>query len=507
VITILLITILAVIILAAAATAWYFLVVLPSRWHLPYEMALPLLDSDDRDDLERADHLLGQALNAGPRGRMLGRIRFAQAYTRAMLGSYDKERCGAAAAILEELILAEGRTAHTAYLELWLQSRLENHSRTADLYAEHSVLLGGYPASGRIAAASHLHLAAGNWRRREVNAALHHFDKVQEIGELTDKIPPEANDLQLANGVQSVFDGRSEDARESFTLARDRAEQRNASALEADLGLLVCDWDNGGPGDLGGRLKKMAGEAGQRSGGEATTKLLRRGIALLLLLVQLREWLGRPSQSGAPSPEDFEEFTRRVSAVREADPDFGDADLIDGLVRYYFASNQPDREDALGTLERAQAITLPEARRLVERERELGGEGHAISRFLKLIDDFLEDPDRSEEERERLWALRAKVIQNSGADDIADGPMPDQRTQEEDYRRRVKEIRRQVELISYTSLRDLPDDHPVKQAHRRRMSELDRAGDTHADSTQTLHKVEQDLMVSVSQYLLLEESK
>jgi hypothetical protein len=504
VITIVLIAVLAVL----AVTAVYFLAVVPSRWQLPYEKAVPLLERGAPGDLEQADQLFSQAITAGPRNQALGRIRFAQAYTRAMLGSYSD-----AATMLDALIAAEGRTEQTAFLELWLQARLDNHSRVTDLYEEHPGLLAGSPASRRMAAASHLHLATTSWRRREVNGAVHHFDKVREIGELIDKIPDRAADLQLAMGVQFVFDERAEDAREAFTRAQRRAAGRNEPTLEAELGLVVCDWNQprNRSRDLGERLEKLDREARQRPGEDATTRSLRTGIALLLLITLLREWLARPAQSGPLSPADLEEFTRRVTAVREADPDLGDSYLIDGLVRYYFASDQTGRERALAALEKgteqARAITLPEVRRLIGRERELKGDGQAIFRYLKLIDNLLADPDRSATERQRLTDLRARVIRSADASDIADSPLPEQRTPVEDQQRRIRNVRRQIELIVYAEFRDLPDDDPAKQAHRDLMAALDQAGKAYADGSRVLHSAEQDLMISVSQILLPEDSE
>lgn len=398
--TFLLAVVLPVLFLTTVASGAYFLVVLPGRWRGPYEEALALLDSDDRDELERAETLLGQAVNAGPRGRALNRTRFAQAQVRAMLGTYEPARYGAAATVLDELIAAEGRTEHSAFLELWLQARLENHNRVTDLYGEHRLLLDPRPDSRRITAVSHLQLAVTHWRRRETDGALHHFDRVRELGELTDHIPAELNDLQLAKGVQAVFDGRTDDAREAFGAARKRMEGQQLSTAEAELGLVVCDWQDGDPGQLGDWLAQLAEQLERRPpDDEVAAVRLRSGVALLRLLALLREWLGRPPESGAPTPDDFAEFRRRVDAVREADPDLGDADLVEGLVRYYFALNQPEREQALTVLDagqrKARAVMLPEVLDLMERERELGGEGNAFSRYLVLLGEFLQDPARS----------------------------------------------------------------------------------------------------------------
>ncbi|MEV0372674.1 hypothetical protein AB0I10_23060 [Streptomyces sp. NPDC050636] len=509
-ITILLAVVLPLLLLSSLAGAAYFLVVLPSRWRLPYEQSLVLLDSDDRDELERADRLLGQAVNAGPRGRALDRIRFAQAYVRAMLGRYEPARYGAAATVLDELIDAEGRTEHTAYLELWVQARLENHDRVTDLYAEHTALLETRPASRRIAAISHLQLAVGHWRRRETDGALHHFDRVRELGELTDRIPPEVNDLQLVKGVQSVFDGQTEEARDAFTGARGRAEERGLPTTEAELGILVCDWADGDPGELGERLDQLVRQVAERPADDPTTGLLRTGIALLRLLALVREWLRKPALSGAPWLTDFLELERRAAAVREADPELGDAALVEGMVRYYFALSQPEREQALAVLDGgtnlAKGIQLPEVLDLMERERALGGEGDAISRYLVLVGEFLQDPDRSLEDQAQYRRLKAKFTRFGDPGDLDTSAVPRQRAPLDDFRRRSEALRRRVELIVYPRLRDLDEDDPSKLALRALLEELEAASQVYADGAEVLHGAERNLITSTGEILLPEET-
>ncbi|MEU7658048.1 hypothetical protein [Streptomyces lincolnensis] len=508
--TILLAVLLPLLLLWTVASAGYFLVVLPHRWREPYEQSLALLDSDDRDELERADRLLGDAVNAGPRGRALDRIRFAQAHVRAMLGTYDPSRYGASATVLDELIAAQGRTEHTAYLELWVQARLENHARVTDLYAEHRTLLDPRPDSRRIAAVSHLHLAVGHWRRRETDGALHHFDRVRELGELTDRIPPEVNDLQLVKGVQAVFDGRTDEAREAFGAARKRADEQGLPMVEAEAGILVCDWQDGDPDRLGERLDRLAEQAAALPAEDDRRGDLGTGIAVLRLLVLLREWLARPALSGAPSPVDFQELERRAGALREADPELGDADLVEGLVRYHFALNQPEREKALAVLDRgvalAKGVGLPEVVDLMERERALGGEGDAISRYLALIGEFLDDPGRSEEDRIHFRRLKARFTPFGDPGELPEDAVPHQRAPLEDQRRRSEALRRRIELIVYPRIRDLADDAPAKQALRGLLDELDRATEAAAEGAGVLHEAELRLVTSTAQTLLPEET-
>ncbi|TLQ42085.1 hypothetical protein [Streptomyces marianii] len=538
--TILLLVLLPLFFLSTVASGLYFLVVLPNRWRLPYEESLALLDSDDRDELERADRLLGQAVNAGPRGKGLSRIRFAQAYVRAMLGTYEPARYAAAATVLDELVAADGHSAHTAYLELWVQSRLENHDRVTDLYAKRRELLDARPDSRRIAAVSHLQLAVGHWRRRETDGALHHFDRVRGLGELTERIPPEVNDLQLVKGVQAVFDGRTDEARDAFADARRRSAERGEPTVQAELGLLVCDWAEADPRQLGEWLERLMQDVERELtevpmesdedsatrgadkdtdadvGADArerrrTAELLRSGIALLRLIALVREWLRRPALSGAPSAADFAEFDGRVDALRAADPELGDAALVGGLVRYYFALSQPERERALAELdggtELAKGVMLPEVLDLMERERALGGEGDAISRYLALVTEFLDDPDRSLEDRAQFRRLKAKFTRFQDAEGIEDGAVPTQPSAPDDHRRRSQALRRRIELIVYPRVRDLPDDAPAKVALRGLLADLDRASEVYAEGAEVLHGAEQKLITSTGAILLPEETE
>ncbi|WP_019068604.1 hypothetical protein [Streptomyces hokutonensis] len=509
--TILLAVVMPLLFLSVLAGAAYFLVVLPSRWRLPYEQALVLLDSDDRDELERADGLLGQAVGAGPRGQGLDRIRFAQAYVRAMLGRYEPARYGAAATALDELIAGEGRTTDTAYLELWVQARLERHDRVTDLYAEHAELLKGRPESRRIAAISHLHLAVGHWQRHETDGALHHFDRVRELDELTDRIPPEVNDLQLVKGVQSMLDGRIDEARDAFTGARKRAEERELPVTEAELGILACDWADGDPGELSERLAGLSLQVAHRPADAPTTGPLRTGVAMLRLLALVREWLGRPALSGAPWPSDFEELERRAAAVREADPDLGDPALVEGLVRYYFALSQPEREQALVVLDEgtglAKGITLPEVLDLMERERALGGEGDAISRYLALVSEFLDDPDRSPGDRAQYRRLKDRFAPYGDPGGLDTEAVPRPRAPQDDIQRRNDALRRRIELITYPRLRDLPEDHPARAVVNELLKELEAASQVYADGAAVLHGAERKIIVGTGEILLPEEER
>ena len=510
-----------ILLLGAAAAAGYFLVEVPRRWGAPYEQALVLLAGDTDEALQKAERLLAEAVNAGPRGQALSRIRLARICVRAKQGARERDRYAAAAAMLEEHIDAEGRTRDTAFLELWLQAQLENHERVVELHADHAELLDAHPDSRRIAAVSHFRMAVDHWRQRDADGAVRHFDHVRGLGELTELIPPQLGDLQLARGIQDVFDGQLGDALDHFTGARDRAAGQGLPTLEAELGLVVCAWDHGDPRELGDRLGDLADQvpwqpaaAEEDTADKDTAEKdpaagLSSGIAVLRLVALLREWLGREPLSGAPSPVDFVELERRAQAGRDADPTLGAPNLIEGLIRYYFALSQPERDRALEVLERddaaAKNVWPPEVLELVRRERELGGDGDAMSRYLALIGEFLDDPGLSEQDLAALRVLKERFVRFGTPLESA-GAQPLQPSGAEDQRHRAEALRRRIELIVYPRVRDLPEDAPARALLRDLLANLDKAAHTAAEGAGAMQKAELDLVITTAQTLLPEES-
>ena len=77
-----------------------------------------------------------------------------------------------------------------------------------------------------IASISYLHKARERWRAKEVEGALHLFELIRTLGQLTEQLPEHVDDLQIVNGIQAVFDGRLADARQSFEGAKARAEDQ-----------------------------------------------------------------------------------------------------------------------------------------------------------------------------------------------------------------------------------------------------------------------------------------
>lgn len=505
-ITAILASVLALALLVCAGGAVYFLILVPRRWNEPLTRAAELIYSDARDDLERADRLLSGAINAGPRGRVLNEARFAQASVRARLGAYESEQYAAATSVVKDLVLSEGYGPAAAYLDLWLHSRTGNHQRACELYEEHAGLLADRPQGRRAAAASYLQLAHQHWLRREMDGALHYFDRVRELGELTDHIPPGVENLQMVKGIQAAFDDQMETAAAAFDAARERAEKEDGDTVEAELGLLVCDWKGGGdPAELRERLDRLADRLGE---GDKHARL-RVPVTLLGLVAMVSTWESRPELSGAPSFDDWAELERRAQAVRDADPELGDADLIAGLTRYYFAANQQEREAALHLLERgrdgAKGIMLPEVLELVRRERELGGTGDAIDRYLRLLGEFQADPERTETDRaeyRRIKSRFARFGDGLDAEDAMEAPKP---SRADDHTRRIEALRRRLRLIVYPQVRDLDGNDPVTVELRELEDSLAAAADRYAEGVEQLQSTELDLVKRAATVLLPEE--
>jgi hypothetical protein len=512
-VTAILILVCVILLVVCVVGAWYFLVVVPSRWRVPLHKALVILDRDrhQRTDLELVGQLLDQAMNAGPRGRDLADTRFAHAFVRAMLGTYQSDQYWSAAAAVDSLATASEHDPAGAHLAVWLQHKLERHERAVELYCEHEAVLAGRPGARLAAASSHLHLAGAHWRRRETDEAMHHFDRVRDLGVLTDEIPKAADNLHVLKGIQSFFDHRPTDARAAFEAAHERAIERGQSTVEADLGLLACEWEAGEPEQLDQRLVGIFdGLAEQPEADKDYRQQLDTAMALLSMMVLLRRWVIRPELSGRPSADDRAEMSKRVNRLVEVDAELGDPWLVEGLLSYYFATDEDKRESALAILERgmglhgAQAIAVPEVLELVEKERALGGQGDALSRFLRLVHEFLADPAVPARHRDELRSLRDQFARY--ADDFnEDLALPQRPASPEELRQRIDAVHRRIELIVYPRLRDLPVDAPARVLLRDRLAELDEVAELFTAQAAALHQSEHELVITTGEFLLPQE--
>jgi hypothetical protein len=325
---------------------------------------------------------------------------------------------------------------------------------------------------------------------------------------------------------KAVFDERLDDARRSFAGARTRARDADASTVEAELGLVVCDWKAGAITEVDGDLAAIVQTLDERAGAsdrvaseedEAASAereeeaLLRSNAGLLFALSLLYGWLVRLPADGGLPPEELEELRRRIERVREADPELGDALLVAGLVEYYFASGETDRSRAVGLLEegtdKARGIKLPEVLDLIERERRLEEEARdALGRYLTLVRGYLTDTDvphdvRAELKRRLEEYARYRVLGEIDltAEEHAAAPSVD------DIRHRGTLLRQRIHRLVAPRLRDsAPDDGTTDL--QRLLASLDDATKVVAGGVEELQRAERDLMLRTGEFLLPEDS-
>lgn len=500
----------------------YFLLVQPRRRRASLVRAADLLASDRREDLEEAERLLSVAVAAGLRKPDLADARFALGFVRAMLGADDKPRLQEAATTVAELRAAHGHDAHSAYLDLWLHARLGNHDRVGQLYEDHETVLAGRYQTKLIVSISYLRKAADHWRRREVERALHYFDLVRDFGVLREHIPGQVNDLQVVNGIQAVFDGRMEDARTSFEAARDRARARSASTLEADLGLVVCDWRSGAVLDVDAELGRIVGELsqategpgaeeGETSDGERQEETLLRAHAALLYCVSLLlAWLVRLRPQGDLSGDERDDLVRRAERAREADPELGDPLMVEGLIGYYFARDDEERDRAVEMLEegtvKSKGILLPEVLDLIERERRLKEEeANALGRYLTLIRGYLTDAGvplalRAQLKTRLEQFARFRELGEIDLTSAEHGVAPSI----DDIRHRGTLLRQRIGRLVAPQLRDRNEEDGSKDL-RSLLESMESATKVLNEGLEDLQRAEHELMMRTGEFLLPEE--
>jgi len=502
-----------VLVLILVAGGTYFLGVVPRRWRIPLDESRALVDSADRADLERADRLIAQAINAGPRGWVLQEARFARAYVRARLGDFDPDHYAAASAALADLVAASGYDKATAFLDLWLRSKLGQHARVCDLFETKQALLAGSPQARMIASISFLKQGVASWRRREPQGALHYFRQVRELECLTSEIPEHVDDLELIEGIQALFDDRMADARRCFVSAREHAVQEDKSVARATLGLVVCDWRegeranaDGGVGAVLDELERVVDPASEEE------QRLQVNGALFHVVTLLHEWL-RPELAGvAPDQADFARLDQRIGRVVHADPDHGDALLIAGLCRYYFAVRDPaQREQGVALLERgleaARPILHPEVRRIVRFERELGDVTTGRDRYVELIDDTVRDGNLDPARCRELLALRAEMERRYARYGDPAAVTADAGGAEHPSVRDIREgnelMRGRLRGIAGPLLRDDPD-RPGAEELRESIGRLEEAG-RFDEGVEAMLRARQELIVLTGEFLLDEE--
>jgi hypothetical protein len=533
----------------------FFLVIQPRRKRRPLLEALEIIKRDDHAAFPHAEELLSASLIAGMRARDIAEARFALAYIRSRLGRFSE-----AATVLAELMASGNRDRETLYLALWLQSRLKDDDKVERLYSEHAGVLGDLLDTRVIAGITFLRRAWLHWSRREVDGAMHYFDQLRQLDVLTDEIPSHIDDHQVVLGIMSLFDNKPEDASRHFSGAVEAARKQDKPTAHGKLGLLLCKWRAADTPDidegLGQVLAALRPDGGQTTSishtqcdlcmqhysvaqsnlGKQMTcpackqrfvvaelkgrgqqapadeerllgddDLLLRNVLLWYAVSLLFTWKRLAASRGLPLAE-HRELLDRLARVKAIDPEMPDADLIEGLIGYYFG-DEDGRQLAVAKLDRAiqNGVNVPEVLTLVEREQRLAElERDRLRRFFELVKNYLHNPTVPEDLRSELKLRLEKyaVFKQLGEVDLIKGEYGAAPSVEDIQNRGALLLKRVNKIIKTQLARAEPED---RKAIDRLMARLNRTTRHLSRNAELLEQVESRLLGTAGEFLLNEE--
>ena len=363
-----------------------------------------------------------------------------------------------------------------------------------------------------IASVAYLQLGRMALRRREADRALHFFERVRELEVLADKVPRDVADHQVVLGIEALFDGQPEQARERFANARRAAQQEGSSVLYPELGLLLYEWrvtERPG-GDFDGRLwdqvQAVQAEAGGPEGGLTEQRRLLRDMLVWHAVSGLFAWLHLPAGGGL-SPTDFDELRQRLRRVSEVDPEIADPDLLGGLIQYYFATDEDERARAVALLEQAceKGVNVPEVNLLVGREHALAEAAEeSVEHFLAVVKSYLGEQSVPAKLRRELQERLSKLERFKRLADVdVERGEADMAPSVDNLHGRAELMRRRVERIVKPRLTGVATADAEKVSGILR--ELEGTTKTLSETAQELEKSEQSLMLATGEFLLKEE--
>ena len=539
----------------------YFLIIQPGRKRRTLLQALQIIAADDRANFQQAEDLLNTALISGLRARDVAEARFALAYVRARLGRFAE-----ASAVLADLIASGNCDRETVYLDLWLHARQKEYEKVEHVYDEHSNLLGDLLQSKYMAGIAFLYQARLLWSRRQVSGALHYFERLKELDVLQDQIPSHIDDHQVMFGIVALFEKDLTEARKHFTGAVEAAKRDGRTTSPGDLGLLLCSWCERDMPDVDAQLgavlaemekretvivscshcdhsqpvhKKRLGKQvmcvscekefatppaegaspsapGTATESEATAEddkqlgdeeLLMRNVMLWHAVSLIGNWRRLPPADGLP-PAEKSGLLSRLDKVRALDPEMGDPRLLAGLICYYFAANEAQREEALKLLEATigKDIHVPEVLNLVDRERRLDElQRDALKRFLALVGSYVTDRSVPEHYRQQLRERlsRFKRFNDPREIDLEKGE-EDAAPSLRDIQTRGTLLHKRVDSIIKGKLRST-EERKVAEAIQGLLEGLEAETKTLVENATRVEETEFELMGQTGEFLLSEE--
>jgi len=367
--------------------ALYFLVLLPRRRIAPLREAERILNEQSQPDWRAVEDLLEQGVTAGLRPPDLADCRFLLAYVRTRQSRYQQ-----ALSAIEELIASGNAAGEAMYLDLWLKVKEKQYDQAEERIEKSWDAIAGLPESNLLAGIVFLQLGRLALSQAKIDRAVAYFERVRKLGVLSDRIPKDLDDQEMAIAIQTLVQGKREEAQKRFEQALYNAKSRGGSTIYPEIGLLLCRWKGEEIPQIDAELGKVAQEIiAQKTRFQTqlvSHVLLWHAVSVLFTWLRLPEKRGLPQSERARLEERLERLGHENSVLPE--PDF-----VAGLVDYYFASDDAARGKAIERLKAAMAagLCLPDVTLLVQAEERLASVARERDKhYMTLLRAYLGDP-------------------------------------------------------------------------------------------------------------------
>ena len=492
----------------------YFLVLQPRKKRALLIQAQKLITNNTLESLEEANTLLNRALIAGMSAADVAEARFALGFVRARLEQYAD-----AAAVISDLRESGKADKEILYLDLWLQFKLEKNEAVIRIYEEHQGKLQDLLDAKMIAGMAYLRLAHQCWLRNEVKEALDYYQKVHQLDvkALSESVPENIDDQQVVVGIRSLLDKRVEDARKQFDSAIHAAKEAGRSIIQGRLGLLLCEWKEAS-GTVDQALETLLQDLEKEiplvydPQPSEPTKLLKdqqllRNVRFWNIMALIISWHQLPPKKGLPEDERAK-LNQRLADVRAIDPNMPDAELVDGMISYFFSNSNTEKEASLALLNQYQENggNLADVLALLEREKTVSElYSQSLDKFLDIVRGYLQNPTVKEDMRQELLARLSLFsrFKQMGAVEIR-GSEVNVTPSIEDLQNRSKLIRLRVEKVIRPKLENV--DSQAGSAVKVQVQQVDELTKELTENSNKLQKAEYSLLATAGELLLQEET-
>jgi len=416
-------------VLGVGGVLLYFKVLVPRRRTRSYREVLALVD---HGDYARALPALTRMEFELP-ARKRDNARFFIAFCQFQLDYLDEAEHGLAALNREK-----PQDANVAYLLAYLRVARRDYDGAEPV-------LEGIDLTGRPGTDTPEHIAKlygivkfqrglEAFRDGRIGAAAELFEKTQQLGHFGDQIPADFKNQHVMIGTQCLFDRNVAEARRQFEdLQRmagqlGDAEQRESMLASASIGLALAAWIEN-TADSPAEVERRLVDAARRLDPDAPLELtwpvdaagsgiagfverlealrdkkdspaeraeldqVLRDIHFLRGAAVLRSW-ATSDQATQRLESFYAAALSRFACARDRDPDFSDAYLVVGLLRYYLADADQERDHGAELLRRAQQLGTrdPEVRQILnQHDQRRRVNQDAVRAYLDVLNDYIQN--------------------------------------------------------------------------------------------------------------------